>query len=53
MAYKRQTKEEKERMRRRRRRQLLGGALCVLIVLGAVSLVSAGVRVTAKLFDDT
>lgn len=53
MAYKRQTREEKERMHRRRRRQLLGGVLSVLIVLGAISLIMAGVRVTAGLFDDT
>ncbi|MDD2994404.1 MAG: hypothetical protein PHG73_12815 [Pygmaiobacter sp.] len=53
MAYKRQTREEKERMHRRRRRQLLGGVLSVLIVLGAISLITAGVRVTAGLFDDT
>lgn len=53
MAYKRQTREEKERMYRRRRRQLLGGVLSVLIVLGAISLITAGVRVTAGLFDDT
>ena len=53
MAYKRQTKEEKERMRRRRRRQLLGGVLCVLIVFGVASVISAVGRVVGSLFDDS
>ena len=53
MAYKRLSKEEKERQHRRHRRQLLGGVLCVLILLGVVSVISAGVRLGGKLFDDT
>ncbi len=46
--------KEKHALRRRRRlRQLLGAAVCFLVVVGAVSLVSSGVGLVAQLFDDT
>ncbi len=51
------TNEEEKRRnalrRRRRLRQLLGAVVCLLVVIGLASVVSAGVRLTAKLFDDT
>ena len=46
--------ERKSALRRRRRwRQLLGAVVCLLVVIGLVSVVSGGVRLTATLFDDS
>lgn len=54
MATKNNPANERRALRRRRRlRQLLGAAVCVLVVIGLFSVVSGGVRATAKLFDDT
>ena len=46
--------KERNALRRRRRwRQLLGAVVCLLVVIGLVSVVSGGVRLTATLFDDS
>ena len=48
--------EEKARnalRRRRRLRQMLGAVVCLLVVIGLGSVVSGGVRLAARLFDDT
>ena len=43
--------KERNALRRRRRwRQLLGAVVCLLVVIGLVSVVSGGVRLTATLF---
>lgn len=48
------SQKEKSALRRRRRwRQLLGAVVCLLVVIGLVSVVSGGVRLTATLFDDS
>ncbi|MEG1406503.1 MAG: hypothetical protein RSD23_01495 [Ruthenibacterium sp.] len=39
--------------RRRKWRQLLGAVVCVLVVIGAISAVSFGVKMVGKAFDDT
>ena len=39
--------------RRRRSRQLLGAVVCLLVVIGAVSVVTTGAGLVAKAFDDT
>jgi hypothetical protein len=48
-----QTREDHLRNRRRRMRQLLGLVLAVLMVVGAVTILRAGVNFIAQLFDDT
>ena len=53
MAHNFRTKEETARHNRRLRRQLLGAVLTVLMVVGLVTVVSAGVQGVAALFDDT
>ena len=47
------TPEEHARLHRRRARQALGLLVAVLVLVGAVTVVRAGVRTVAKLFDDT
>lgn len=47
------SQEEHERGKRRRMRQLLGVVLCLLILIGALNVLGAGVQAVAKLFDDT
>lgn len=50
------TEEEKARhilRRRRRLRQMLGAVVCLLVVIGLGSVISGGVRLAARLFDDT
>ncbi len=47
---------EKERIalrRRRRLRQLLGAVVCLLVVVGAVSVVRGGIGLVARAFDDS
>lgn len=47
---------EKERVvlrRRRRLRQVLGAVVCLLVVVGAVSIVRGGVSLVARAFDDS
>ncbi len=46
-------KERGALRRRRRLRQLLGAVVCFLVVVGAVSIVSSGVRLVARAFDDS
>ncbi len=53
MAMNEAEKERHALRRRRRLRQLLGAVVCLLVVVGAASVISSGVRLTAKLFDDT
>ena len=45
--------EEHARLHRRRARQALGLLVAVLVLVGAVTVVRAGVRTVANLFDDT
>ena len=47
------TMEEHARLHRRRARQALGLLITVLVLVGAVTVVRAGVRAVATLFDDT
>ena len=47
------TPEEHARLHRRRARQALGLLVAVLVLVGAVTVVRAGVRTVANLFDDT
>ena len=47
------TMEEHARLHRRRARQALGLLIAVLVLVGAVTVVRAGVRAVATLFDDT
>ena len=47
------TPEEHARLHRRRARQALGLLVTVLVLVGAVTVVRAGVRTVANLFDDT
>lgn len=47
------TPEEHARLHRRRARQALGLLMAVLVLVGAVTVVRAGVRTVANLFDDT
>lgn len=47
------TPEEHARLHRRRARQALGLLVAVLVLVGAVTVVRAGVRAVANLFDDT
>ena len=47
------TVEEHARLHRRRARQALGLLITVLVLVGAVTVVRAGVRAVATLFDDT
>lgn len=53
MAHNFRTKEETARHNRRLRRQLLGVVLTLLMAVGLVTVVSAGVQGVAALFDDT
>ena len=46
------TPEEHARLHRRRARQALGLLVAVLVLVGAVTVVRAGVRTVANLFDD-
>ena len=47
------TPEEHARIHRRRRRQALGLAMAVLLVIGIFTVLGAGVRLVASLFDNT
>ena len=47
------TPEEHARIHRRRRRQALGLAMAVLLVIGILTVLGAGVRLVASLFDNT
>ena len=47
------TSEEHARLHRRRARQALGLLIAVLVLVGAVTVVRAGVGAVANLFDDT
>ena len=47
------TPEEHARLHRRRARQALGLLVALLVLVGAVTVVRAGVRAVANLFDDT
>ena len=47
------TKEEHERNRRRRMRQMLGGVLCILILIGALNVVGVVLGAVNALFDDS
>ena len=47
------TPEEHARIHRRRRRQALGLAMAVLLVIGIFTVLAAGVRLVAGLFDNT
>ena len=47
------TPEEHARLHRRRGRQALGLLIAVLVVVGAVTVLRAGVHAVANLFDDT
>ncbi len=49
----RRAKEEQARRNRRRMRQLIGLALSVLVVVGAVSIVRSGINVAKNLMDDS
>lgn len=51
--YARVKKEEQTRRNRRRSRQLIGFALTILIVVGAVSIVRSGINMANKLMDQT
>lgn len=54
MATTNEADQQRSSLRRRRRlRQLLGAVVCILVVIGLVSVISGGIRMTAKLFDDT
>lgn len=45
--------EQRALRRRRRSRQLLGAVVCLLVIIGAVSVVTTGAGLVAKAFDDT
>ena len=45
--------EQRALRRRRRGRQLLGAVVCLLVIIGAVSVVTTGAGLVAKAFDDT
>ena len=47
------TPEEHARIHRRRRRQALGLAMAVLICIGIFTVLGAGYRLVASLFDET
>ena len=47
------TPEEHARLHRRRGRQALGLLIAVLVLIGALTVLHAGVSAVAKLFDDT
>lgn len=47
------TPEEHDRLHRRRWRQLLGFVVAVLVLVGAFTVLRAGVQGVARLFDDT
>ena len=47
------TPEEHARMQRRRGRQALGLLVAVLVIVGFVTVLRAGVGAVANLFDDT
>ena len=47
------TPEEHARIHRRRRRQALGLVMAVLLVIGILTVLGAGVRLVASLFDNT
>lgn len=47
------SQQEHERHKRRRARQWLGLAICVLVLIGAFTLISTAVNGVAVLFDDT
>ncbi len=47
------TPEEHARSHKRRRRQLLGFLMAVLMIVGVITVISAGVRAVSRLFDDT
>lgn len=47
------TPEEHARLHRRRGRQALGLLVAVLVLIGAVTVIRAGVKAVAMLFDDT
>ena len=47
------TPEEHARIHRRRARQALGLLVAVLVVIGAATVLRAGVKAVANLFDDT
>ena len=47
------TPEEHARTHRRRRRQALGLAMAVLICIGIFTVLGAGYRLVASLFDET
>lgn len=54
MATANETDKTRNALRRRRRlRQMLGAAVCFLVVIGLGSVISGGVGLAAKLFDDT
>ena len=47
------TPEEHARLHRRRGRQALGLLIAVLVLIGTLTVLHAGVSAVAKLFDDT
>ena len=47
------TPEEHARLHRRRGRQALGLVIAVLVLIGVLTVLHAGVDAVAKLFDDT
>ena len=47
------TPEEHARHHRRRARQALGFVIALLVLIGMVTVVHAGVNIVANLFDDT
>ena len=47
------TPEEHARLHRRRGRQALGLVIAVLVLIGTLTVLHAGVNAVAKLFDDT
>ena len=47
------TPEEHARLHRRRGRQALGLVIAVLVLIGVLTVLHAGVNAVAKLFDDT
>lgn len=54
MAASNEADKQRSNLRHRRRlRQLLGALVCILVVIGLFSVISGGIRMTAKLFDDT
>ena len=54
MANKNEEAREKASLSRRRKlRQLLGLAVCVLVIVGAISTVSGAIKLISTAFDDT